>query len=254
MQSVPEMTTPAPHSARALIAITGDDAIPFLQGILTQDVTKLAAEKIQFAALLSPQGKILHDMFLIDAATIGADDGILLDTPAPHAPTLLKRLAMYKLRARVTITDVSAAWHITLGDDGLPDPRHPQLPKRLYSREPYQSPLTTHHSPLSLGIPDSAVDFAPDTIVAMDAGYDLLHAISFTKGCYVGQEIIARMYYKQIARKGFYILTHDTLPTRLALLRFEDVAADGAVTLDGVTYRATLPEWMGPKRVASPSM
>jgi folate-binding protein YgfZ len=243
---------PPPHSARALIAITGEDAIPFLQGILTQDVAKLADAKIQFAALLSPQGKILHDMFLIDAASIGAGDGILLDTPALHAPTLLKRLAMYKLRAKVTITDVSGDWHITLADDGLPDPRHPQLPQRLYSREAHLPPTTNHLSPLALGIPESAVDFAPDTIVAMDAGYDLLHAISFTKGCYVGQEIIARMHYKQIARKGFYILTHDTLPTRLMLLRFEDVTTkNGLVELDGVTYRATLPEWMQSKLLST---
>lgn len=236
-------------SARSLLLLTGDDAVSFLQGILTQDVTKLAAEKIQFAALLSPQGKILHDMFLIDAASIGAGAGILIDTPAIHAPTLLKRLTLYKLRARVTIADVSSEWHVSLSDDGLPDPRHPALPKRLYSREVHHSLFTIHHS-LHLEIPDSATDFTPDSIVAMDAGYDLLNAISFTKGCYVGQEVIARMHYKQIARKGFHILTREGEAPRLALLKFDDVAADGRVVLDGVTYTATLPEWMAAKKPA----
>lgn len=234
--------------SRALLHLTGEDVVPFLQGILTQDVTKLAAEKIQFAALLSPQGKILHDMFLVDASAIGAGEGVLIDTPARYAATLLKRLSMYKLRARVAITDVSSDWHVTANADGLPDPRHPELPHRHYSHKTHLPPATNHLSPLTLGIPDSACDFEPDTIVAMDAGYDLLNAISFTKGCYVGQEVIARMHYKQIARKGFHILTREGEAPQLALLKFEDVAADGTVMREGITYQAILPAWMAPKR------
>ncbi|MBX9726442.1 MAG: folate-binding protein [Rickettsiales bacterium] len=228
-------------STRSILRIRGDDQISFLQGILTNDILKLNDDKIQFAALLSPQGKILHDMFLV-----AWDNAILIDSDAAYADILKKRLAMYKLRAKITIEDVSTDISVTDDPSGLPDPRHPELPHRLYSTT-HDSSLTTHHS-LSLGIPELGRDFAPDSVVALDAGYDLLHAISFTKGCYVGQEVTARMHYKNIARRGFYILTHDTMPPRLALLKFEEVeAANGIATVDNIAYRATLPAWMQPK-------
>jgi folate-binding Fe-S cluster repair protein YgfZ len=83
---------------RSFIRLSGDDRIPFLQGILTNDITKLNDDKIQFAALLSAQGKILHDMFLI-----AVDNAIILDTRAEDSATLLKRLTLYKLRAKVTL-------------------------------------------------------------------------------------------------------------------------------------------------------
>ncbi|MFZ4541609.1 MAG: YgfZ/GcvT domain-containing protein [Rickettsiales bacterium] len=229
---------------RILIRIAGDDRITFLQGILTQDITKLNADKIQFAALLSPQGKILHDMLLI-----AEDKSILIDTATLYKDTLLKRLAMYKLRAKVTIEEITAeAAAIAIGTTPLPDPRHPELPN--------YSPFTIHHTPLTFAIPELGRDFEPDTVVALDAGYDLLNAISFTKGCYVGQEVTARMHYKNIARRGFYLLTNDTMPPRLALLKFEEVEANhGTVTVDNITYRATLPGWMQPKleRFKSPT-
>ena len=230
-------------STRSILRITGDDQISFLQGILTNDILKLNDNKIQFAALLSPQGKILHDMFLV-----AWDNTVLIDSDAAYADILKKRLAMYKLRAKITIEDVSHEISVTHDPNGLPDPRHPELPHRLYSASTtHDSPLTTHHS-LALGIPELGRDFAPDNVVALDAGYDLLHAISFTKGCYVGQEVTARMHYKNIARRGFYILTHDTMPPRLALLKFDEVeAANGVATVDNIAYRATLPAWMQPK-------
>ncbi len=213
--------------ARSVIRISGEDAVHFLQGILTQDVPKLADEKIQFAALLSPQGKILHDMFLIaDGAAI------LIDTPALHKEILLKRLAMYKLRAKVTITPTDMVVGYST-KDGLADPRHAQLPKRVYGNTGNVSDAEYRAACLKLGIPDSAIDFTPDSIVAMDAGYDLLHGISFSKGCYVGQEVTARMHYKNIARKGFHIVDGN----RLALLKFDEAAKENGV----------LPEWMAPK-------
>ncbi len=256
------------NSARTLFAISGEDAVHFLQGILTQDVTKLAVEKIQFAALLSPQGKILHDLFLV-----AQGDRILIDTPTLHAPLLKKRLMMYKLRAKVTISEVTDI-HVTYSHTaGLADPRHPLLPRRAYiSVIPAQAGISVDASAslesdsrlhrndafiseaeyrtasVGLGIPDSAIDFAPDEVVALDAGYDLLHAVSFTKGCYVGQEVTARMHYKNIARRGFYILQSDLAPRCLALLKFEDVEKSGGrITHGGIDYHAQLPEWMQPK-------
>ena len=223
------------HMDRTFIALRGDDRVSFLQGILTTDVTKLNDDKIQFAALLSPQGKILHDMFLI-----AVDNAILIDTQAIYKDTLLKRLSMYKLRAKVTMEEPSPDEIATLMPGALADPRHPALP-------PY-SPTTPRHTPIDLGIPELGRDFEPDQVIAADAGYDLLNALSFSKGCYVGQEVTARMHYKNIARRGFYILTSDLAPTRLALLKFEEVEAQNAlVTVDNIAYRAQLPEWMHPK-------
>ncbi|MDX2095547.1 MAG: folate-binding protein [Alphaproteobacteria bacterium] len=235
--------TPLLNTTRSIIRITGDDRVSFLQGILTNDIAKLNGDKIQFAALLSPQGKILNDMFVV-----AWDNAILLDTGAAFADALIKRLALYKLRAKVTIEDASAELAVTQDATGLPDPRHPELPHRLYApTSGYATPLSDHPT-LALGIPELGRDFAPEQVVAMDAGYDLLHAISFTKGCYVGQEVTARMHYKNIARRGFYLLEHDTMPPRLALLRFEDVEVEnGMATVDNITYRATLPAWMLPK-------
>lgn len=242
--------SPLPHalSDRALLAISGADALPFLQGLLTQDVSLLARDGIQFAALLSPQGKILHDMFLV------ADGSrLLLDVAAGQAALLCKRLQLYKLRAQVTIADASDRVQVSLlpvGRGGMADPRHPALPYRLYAADRHPEALSAAEARaamLAAAVPDSAVDFAPDSVVAMDAGYDLLHGISFTKGCYVGQEVIARMHYKQIARKGFYRLTAPNGTQRLALLKFEDVGREGPVTLDSAAYHATLAEWLLPK-------
>lgn len=242
---------PSADPTRALLAIDGEDSLSFLQGLLTQDVMQLAQARIQFAALLSPQGKILHDMFLVSGAAIGVPYAVVIDTPAVHAPLLRQRLAIYKLRAKVTISDISTAWHVAYGDGGLPDPRHQALPARHYLQGAAvadEAALASYHTAQrALGIPDSAVDFAPDTLVAMDAGYDLLHAISFTKGCYVGQEVVARMHYKQVARKGFYILERSDAAMRLAVLKFDELGAGGPVTLEGVTYHARLAPWMLPK-------
>ena len=186
----------------------------------------------------------MHDLFLINDG-----ERILLDSAASLKEQLLRRLAMYKLRAKVTIDDISTDMHVSLGTSGLPDPRHKELPHRHYSSQnPHSENADAKLHSLHLGIPELGHDFAPDSVVALDAGYDLLHAISFTKGCYVGQEVTARMHYKNIARRGFYILENDTLTTRLALLKFEEVeAANGSVTVDNQPYRATLPAWMAPK-------
>lgn len=233
---------------RSYLRISGDDRISFLQGILTQDVAKLAEQKIQFAALLSPQGKVVADMFLVDQG-----DSILLDTGNDQFDSLKKRLTMYKLRAKVTIEPADAP------ATALPDPRHPELPPHGTVDEARR---------IRLAIPELGHDFAPDSITAMDAGYDLLNGISFTKGCYVGQEVTARMHYKNIARKGFFrvqsaepltvgagitsdgraigSITSVNGNDGLAFLKFEDaLSATPLVENHPVAIRA--PGWMQPK-------
>ena len=265
---------------RSFLRLSGDDRVSFLQGLVTQDVTKLAEARIQFAALLSPQGKLLHDMFLIDGG-----DHLIIDTDATHAPTLLKRLTMYKLRAKVAIEPIA-----TPSISGpLPDPRHPALPAYsvipakagIHAKPHRDAPVETSSTipdmdpglrrddmRVRLGIPEFGTDIQPDSITAMDAGYDLLHAISFTKGCYVGQEVTARMHYKNIARKGFFLVdaaapirvgapvvvdgktigtvTSAVEKTGLAFLKFEDAQLAGLHVDDGAVT-VTAPGWMQPK-------
>lgn len=226
-------------ATRALLRITGDDRVAFLQGILTQDVQKLKPECGLFAALLSPQGKLQHDFFLIPHG-----DSILLDTDAAQKDTLLKRLSMYKLRAKVALADASAhftvayrlqAEHATIGHIThkkhltlLTDPRAAELGERLYIEDGGMVPKHTitpeayHAHRIALGIPDGTRDLVDDT--ALDAGYDLLNAVSFTKGCYVGQEVTARMHYKNIARRGFYHVEAQS-----------DLPASGKLVSNGIT-------------------
>jgi len=276
-------------TTRAIIELSGEERVSFLQGILTQDMQLLRAHRGLFAAMLSPQGKILHDFFLIQH-----HDNILLDVDAAQKDTLLKRLTMYKLRAKVALRDASQQWqvayrtraeHAAIGHVAakknlllLTDPRAAELGERLYIENAAITPKNTvpmddyHHHRIRLGIPDSARDITED--VAMDAGYDLLNAISFTKGCYVGQEVTARMHYKNIARKGFYVVESDVnLPAPatpvniagnavgtlrgsiggcgLALLKFEDAEAAIAngqmITVDNRSVRISSPAWLHPK-------
>ncbi len=241
-------------STRSYIRVSGGDRIDFLQRILTQDVSKLAAEKIQFAAMLTPQGKLFFDMFLIDEG-----DSILIDTATARSDMLIAHLKRFKLRAKVTLDAVATPPALT-----LPDPRHAALPPRVL----VQASDAPFAERLALGIPDFLTDIEPDSMTAMDAGYDLLNAISFTKGCYVGQEVTARMHYKAIARKGFFMVhatqpltsgasvTHDqrtvgTLSSAqgtaaLAFLKFEDATTDKCF-VDSQPIKLLAPGWMQPK-------
>ena len=160
-----------------------------------------------FAALLTPQGKIIADFFIRpdsfsypnDTSTSG--EAFLLETASKFAPELLKRLKMYRLRAPIKIEKVllyvTAVWG---GDesrfDYQEDPRHPALGARLLRREPGDYKLAiddydTHR--LSLGVPDSEKDFESGQVFPADANMDLLNGVNFSKGCFVGQEVVSRM-------------------------------------------------------------
>ncbi len=198
---------------RAVLSLTGAETISFLQGLVTNDVSLAAADRAQYAALLTPQGKILFD-FLV----FGQPEGLLLDVPAIYAEQLRKRLSLYRLRAKVEIAlrpelVVLANW----GDAALPgfvaDPRHPGLGQRAISAPQAsagQADYLAHR--LALGVPEAA-DFGQDKMFALDANLDELHAVSFTKGCYVGQELTARMKHRGTARKRLLLIEADqTLP------------------------------------------
>lgn len=182
---------------RTVIGIAGPEARPFLQGLITNDVSIARPDRSLYAALLTPQGKILFDFFVSEAG-----DALFLDCHAAARDELVKRLSMYRLRAKVEIAvrdDLGVYW-----DEGLADPRLEALGARaVRSRAELQSRPGTpdyHLRRLDHGVPESQ-DFGSGRMFALDADLDELHAISFDKGCYVGQELTARMKHRGTDRK-----------------------------------------------------
>jgi folate-binding protein YgfZ len=180
--------------SRALIAVSGADWRSFLQGQLTQDVETLAVGEARFGALLTPQGRLLFDMFII-----GRDDGCWLDVQAESRDALIQRLTMYRLRAKVAFAadDTAISASSTAGTSGVwvADPRLPGLGFRGYGAQPPadqadEAAYDRHR--LSLGVPGPA-DWGSDRTYPIEANFDLLNGIDFKKGCFVGQETTSRM-------------------------------------------------------------
>ena len=250
---MPDKTTPD----RRVISVTGPDTEKFLQGLVTNDVARLQ-DGLVYAALLSPQGKYLADFFLVPW-----DRAILIDAHASLAQSLLRRLIMYRLRTPVEISETEIA--VTRGTGPAPtgayaDPRHPALGWRAYDHAAGNDATTdwdalrTQHM-----IPETNAELFPDESYILEMGFERLNGVDFKKGCYVGQEVTARMKHKTALRKGLARVIVEgqapygtpilaagkpagTLLTRsgskaLAYLRFDRAgngmqAADAEVTLD----------------------
>ncbi len=184
---------------RRILRLTGADTLDFLQGLITNDIHKLS-QGLVYAAILTPQGKFIADFFLV------ADgDAVLLDAASDQADMLLQRLAMYKLRAKVEITNTDLNLHRGLGDtpaDGFADPRHPGMGWRAYRDTP-QTDDTTDWDALRVahGIPETGIELTSDSYI-LEMGFARLNGVDFRKGCYVGQEVTARMKHKTELRKG----------------------------------------------------
>jgi tRNA-modifying protein YgfZ len=270
--------TPLPD--RALLKLSGEDTVSFLQGLVSNDVAKLKPGQAVYAALLSPQGKYLHDFFLI------ADgDAVLLDGEKHRLDDLLKRLQLYKLRSKVTIDrlpeniGVAALWG--KGDapkDAFADPRLPQLGWRMigdmgkilgFERA---TPEDYDRHRLALGVPDGSRDMTPDRSLLLECGFEELHGVDFKKGCYVGQEVTARSKFRAQLRKFLYQVTSlagelpeagteikagDTVVgemrshagnTGLALVRTEELESSkgAAILAAGLPVTVALPAWRVP--------
>ncbi len=214
----------APLPSRALIAVSGPDWRSFLQGLITQDVDTLQPGEARFGALLTPQGRLLYDLFVV-----GREDGCWLDVLAEHRAAITQRLTMYRLRAKVEIaadeTPVSIlyaeplplagrGWGGGAGSDSrqtpplptlspqggegfVPDPRLPDLGWRGYGATPPKGAQIADEAAreiqkLALGVPGPA-DWGCDKTYPIEANFDLLNGIDFKKGCFVGQETTSRM-------------------------------------------------------------
>jgi folate-binding protein YgfZ len=203
---------------RAVIVLAGAEARDFLQGLITNDMGACREGHAIYAALLTPQGKILFDFFVV----ANGEKSWLIDCAASQAGDLVKRLTLYRLRAKLDISArpdlaVAAMWNngstIAAGGETIlyPDPRLGDLGFRAIGSKTALANATRDMAPadydahrLKLGIPDSA-DIPSDQVFALDAGFEELMGVSFKKGCYVGQEVTARMKHRASARKRFLI-------------------------------------------------
>jgi folate-binding protein YgfZ len=201
---------------RGVVSVSGADATGFLQGLLTNDVERLEPGAARYAALLTPQGKILFDMIVVRAPP-GEEPSYLIDCAAAQVADLAKRLGFYKLRAKVAIADVSADRAVAAfwGDeppsvaDGLlyPDPRDPRLGWRAVLPRPIAAAIGSERVSeyeglrIGTGAPKGGLDFAYADAFPHDANFDVLHGLDFDKGCYVGQEVVSRMRHRGTARK-----------------------------------------------------
>jgi tRNA-modifying protein YgfZ len=186
---------------RKLYQISGVDREKFLQGLVSNDVGKLK-NGLVYAALLTPQGKYLADFFLVPT-----QDAVLLDIAAELGTATIQRLNMYRLRADVQITESQLS--ISCGTGPIPagayaDPRHLALGWRYYG-----APLpvdSTDWDALRVAhcVPESGIELVPNESYLLEAGFERLHGVDFRKGCYVGQEVTARMKHKTELRKGLF--------------------------------------------------
>lgn len=263
---------------RAVIAVTGPEARTFLQGLITNDVEKLAPNLGLYAALLTPQGKVLFDFLLAEG-----DGAILIDCVKNAREQLLKRLSLYRLRSKVTIEprdqlEVLAAWNGTQAHHAIvyTDPRSAKLglraigaraemPAEVSGQDAYRTKR------LEFGIPEGE-DFGSDHMFALEADLKELNAISFEKGCYVGQELTARMQHRGTVRKRLMpvVAVAGMLPAQgtsvtsgsreigeltstygdsgFALLRLDrlEEAGDADVNAGDVPLRVLRPAWLFP--------
>jgi len=205
---------------RGVVSVMGEDAEKLLQGVITNDMGLLTTRPALHAGLLTPQGKILFDFFVVRAA-----DGFLLETARDKAAALADRLKLYKLRAKADIRDVSsdysvaAIWGGTYEPHGrgkapllFADPRLAAMGARelvtigsdwaLANEEADSATQDEYHAHrIGLGVPEGGKDYAFGDTFPHEALFDQLAGVSFTKGCYVGQEVVARMQNRGTVRK-----------------------------------------------------
>lgn len=195
---------------RGAVSVLGPDAVKLLQGLVTNDMALLESQPAVHAALLSPQGKILFDFL-----AVAVEGGVVFDTARDMAPALAKRIAMYKLRSAVTVADATDSYDVVVswGSADLPssspycDPRLPALgvralvAKRAGAASTADDAAAYHAHRIGLGVPEGGKDYAFGDTFPHEAMLDQLSGVSLTKGCYVGQEIVARMEHRGTARK-----------------------------------------------------
>ena len=266
------MTRLAVLPNRGVIEVAGEDRTGFLQGLVSNDVMQASAGRAVWAAMLTPQGKWLADFFIF-----AGQDRLLLDCERAQAPMLMQRLTRFRLRSKVVLRSaeemcVYAAWDGTPMVEGTlaaPDPRLPEAGWRLLSATSLPTTaleLDWDRHRLALGLPDGSRDLETEKSVLLEAGFDELNGVSWTKGCYMGQELTARTKYRGLVKRrlvpvmvtgslpppGTPVLLHDTREVGtmrsgrdqmgLAVLRID--AIDQALACGDAALRPRVPFWL----------
>jgi tRNA-modifying protein YgfZ len=188
---------------RGIVRVGGPDRRGFLQGLVSNDVNLLDTQPCVYACLLTPQGKFLHDFFITEK-----DDALLLECEGgARAEDLLKKLGLYKLRAKVELSvepqiDVYAVFGGA--SYGTPDPRHPDIGRRSFEKPDGMEEKSFEfwdRRRIARAIPDGSRDMLPEVSTLLECNIDRLNGISWDKGCYMGQELTARMHYRGLLKK-----------------------------------------------------
>ena len=255
---------------RSILSVTGADRVAFLQGLVSNDVADAAPGRAVWAALLTPQGKWLADFFIT-----AEGEALLLDVEAAQASMIATRLSRYRLRAAVAIAPdprpVFAGWDEPV--QGAPDPRLPAAGFRIIGDATATTTADAYdRHRLILGLPDGSRDLESEKSTLLEAGFEELHGVSWTKGCYMGQELTARTKYRGLVKRRLVpVAVEGALPSPgtpvlrdgaevgqmrsgqaalgLALLRLDALTAP--LTCGGSVLISHQPAWMEqPLRIA----
>ncbi len=255
---------------RTILAVTGADRVAFLQGLISADVAALAPGAAAWAALLTPQGKWIADFFVLND-----DARLLLDVESGQAAMIAARLLRFRLRSQVGVDptglSVVAGWDGPAPDGlGWADPRLPQAGFRLLGAEAPDDFAAWDAHRIALGLPDGSRDLEAESSVLLEAGFDELGGISWTKGCWMGQELTARTKYRGLLKRRLCPVTLDgpapprdtpllnaagaeagrmrsaTTGLGLALLRLAAIDEAQPLTAGTITATPQRPAWMRP--------
>jgi len=232
---------------RALIRISGEEARPFLQGLITQDVLTLEEGAPRWSGLLTPQGKALFDFMLWAAPEADKADDMLIDCEAEQADALARRLTLYRLRRKVEIVREEAlAVHWALEAPGKPfDPRLPALGHRWIApatEDDASAAFRAHR--LSLNICEGVAELGSDQTLWLEVNAEELNGVDYTKGCYVGQENTARMHYRaKVNRRLVVVSLEKSDPKRQRAALPELGLAIDHLRVEDMSGLA-LPDWM----------
>ena len=260
------MTQIAALPDHAVISLSGEDRAGFLQGLVSNDVTQAAPGRAIWSALLTPQGRWLADFFILSDGT-----QLLLDCERSQADMIIQKLGRFKLRAKIVLALTD--WHVGVAWGGAPcqgisapDPRLPEAGFRILSPTPIKANATeakwqAHR--IALGLPDGSRDLEAERSLLLEAGFDELNGVSWSKGCYMGQELTARTRYRGLVKKRLLPVQGERAlqPGKifdgaqevgeirsvagdrgLAFVRLDRLA--GELTADGQRVTVQMPDWV----------
>ena len=224
---------------RSVLRLSGEDVPGFLQGLVTHDMTRLTTEAPLWAGLLTPQGKALFDFILWRDG-----DDVLIDCEADAAQELSRRLTLYRLRRKIRIEpDPALAVHWSLDSvEGVPDPRLAELGRRWLGPAAAAGEGWRAHR-LALGVPEGRAELGSDKTLWLECNAAELNGVSFTKGCYVGQENTARMNYRSKVNRRLVIVPAVTASERTRIYYPELGLAVEHRRIDDLAG-AIIPNWL----------